>query len=150
MSLSASSLFFSTWRKFFEETASFLDECESSRQAGANENYSEYVLERCDMCIHTCETLSQYLHQRRSSELDWCKQSLDQLIDCLRSIHCMWEELESNAEARFIGPRLTSSSGLGRPKFDVSKPQILYLRSLAFKWSEIAALLGISRMTLYR
>jgi len=34
--------------------------------------------------------------------------------------------------------------------FDISREQIEYLSSLGFKWVEIAALLGVSRMTIYR
>lgn len=33
--------------------------------------------------------------------------------------------------------------------FDVSREQLVYLSSLAFTWTEIAALLGVSRMTIY-
>ena len=39
---------------------------------------------------------------------------------------------------------------LGRPRFDISQEQLVYLRSLSFTWSQIAAILGVSRMTLYR
>ncbi len=35
-------------------------------------------------------------------------------------------------------------------RFDVSREQLEYLRSLSFHWIDIAALLGISRGTLYR
>ena len=38
----------------------------------------------------------------------------------------------------------------GRPKVDVSADEIISLRSLNFKWSKIASLLGVSRATLYR
>ena len=43
-----------------------------------------------------------------------------------------------------------SVSGRGRPRFTVLKDQLEYLRSLSFTWTEIASLLGVSRMTLYR
>ena len=38
----------------------------------------------------------------------------------------------------------------GRPSYNISREQILYLRSLSFHWNVIAKLLGISVMTLYR
>ena len=44
----------------------------------------------------------------------------------------------------------TSPAGAGRPQFDISKEQLEYLSSLGFKWTEVAALLGVSRMTIYR
>ena len=42
------------------------------------------------------------------------------------------------------------SGGHGQLRFDVSKEQVEYLSSMQFTWSEIAALLGVSRSTLYR
>ena len=38
----------------------------------------------------------------------------------------------------------------GRPSFEISEDQLLYLSSLSFTWTEIASLLGVSRMTIYR
>ena len=38
----------------------------------------------------------------------------------------------------------------GRPAFDISQEQLEYLSSLSLNWSQIAALLGVSRMTIYR
>lgn len=47
-------------------------------------------------------------------------------------------------------PPTATTSGRGRPKFLVTKEQILYLASMSFTWVEIAKILGISRNTLYR
>ena len=44
---------------------------------------------------------------------------------------------------------MVSSGGQGRPRFDVARQQLEYLSSLSFSWSEIAALLGVSRTTIY-
>ena len=38
----------------------------------------------------------------------------------------------------------------GRPKFQITQEQLEYLCSLSFSWSDIAVLLGISRITLFR
>ena len=38
----------------------------------------------------------------------------------------------------------------GRPRFDISKEQLEYLSSLSFSWTDIAHMLGVSRMTIYR
>ena len=45
---------------------------------------------------------------------------------------------------------MTSRPGSGRPRYEISKEQLEYLSSLSFKWNEIAALLGVSRMTIHR
>ena len=47
-------------------------------------------------------------------------------------------------------PAETVSQARGRPSFDVEKSQLEYLRCLNFTWTEIANLIGVSRMTLYR
>lgn len=38
----------------------------------------------------------------------------------------------------------------GRPRFNITANQLSYLTSLSFTWVQIARMLGISRMTLYR
>ena len=45
---------------------------------------------------------------------------------------------------------LVASINPGRPRFDISQEQVVYLRSLSFSWSHISSMLGVSRMTLYR
>lgn len=44
-------------------------------------------------------------------------------------------------------PSIVQGGGRGRPS---KADQLEYLRSLSFSWTEISAMLGISRMTLYR
>lgn len=39
---------------------------------------------------------------------------------------------------------------VGRPKYDISKEQLLHLRELRFNWISISKMLHISRRTLYR
>lgn len=38
----------------------------------------------------------------------------------------------------------------GRPPFDISRDQLEYLSSLSFSWTQIASILGVSRMTIFR
>ena len=38
----------------------------------------------------------------------------------------------------------------GRPRFTIAREQLLYLRSLCFTWTDIALLLDVSRMTIFR
>lgn len=45
---------------------------------------------------------------------------------------------------------LNNTGGRGRPKFSISKEQLEYLASLSFTWPQIAQLLGVSRMTIFR
>jgi transcriptional regulator of acetoin/glycerol metabolism len=39
---------------------------------------------------------------------------------------------------------------IGRPRFNISRDQLEYLSSMSFTWTQIASMLGVSRMTVYR
>ena len=47
-------------------------------------------------------------------------------------------------------PLITNSTAIGRPRFNITYDQLLYLHSLSFSWEQIAGILGVSRMTIYR
>jgi len=57
------------------------------------------------------------------------------------------DEIQSQQRNSYQMPLV--STRLGRPRFDISQEQLIYLYSLSFSWSQIAAMLGMSRMTLY-
>ena len=83
------------------------------------------------------------------------KTNIDSLVECLRHVHDKWLEYEdiiSIAAQRFSFQYRVGAivQGRGRPRFDIAKEQLLLLSSLNFTWSEIASLLGFSRMTIYR
>ena len=44
----------------------------------------------------------------------------------------------------------TPNPSIGRPKSELVREDVEYLRSLRFNWSKIASILGVSRATLYR
>ena len=76
----------------------------------------------------------------------------------LKLLHHRWEEYDEILDSypavvqggvSCSAPALVSS-GRGRPLFQITKEQLEYLSSLGFQWKEIAALLGVSRMTVYR
>lgn len=70
-------------------------------------------------------------------------------------IHPKWEKYTDALDAvpttvPLETQRLSWHGGPGTPHFKISKSQLEYLASLSFKWPEVAALLGVSRMTIYR
>lgn len=141
-----------------EGLVDFLDEIdklieETDRQLGiANVSYVEYALQRLEFCIVTCGNFHNHLGQ--SSDLDDYRSSFQQLLVHLREKYRKWEEYESILESRAstLIPQasVSHSSARGRPKFEIDKDQLVYLASLSFTWTDIAALLGVSRMTLFR
>ena len=75
--------------------------------------------------------------------------SIGDLIECLRRIHHKWEECASALDSLPTHETVQRShpDGPGRPDFEIGKDQLLeYQASLSFKWTEIAALLGVSRI----
>ena len=110
------------------------------------------------MTLSTCSDLLHHIREQTDEELEDYVSSLRELIDCIKVIYRKWPEyqtiLDSSSESRnalsYQAHATRHSSGPGRPKFQISKDQLEYLSSLGFKWNEIAALLGVSRMTVYR
>ncbi len=156
----------SEWTMYFDVITHLLQG--ASRQYGvANESYTEYVIERLDLCISTCTTLKEQLTLSSASEVNddqegdlvvVCKAELEELVDSLMQVQIQWkhyqEVLEAGISEEFSFRVDTGGAGAGhgrgRPRFNVSREQLEYLSSLGFSWSEIASILGVSRMTVYR
>ena len=134
----------------------------SRRQYGvANESYAYYALERIEICCRGLETL---LHQLRTSVstddglsgdesttvVEYCA-LLAELVQCLRNTGHEWENyldrlLQVPDSSSYLAPTL-APVGRGR---HISTDQLEYLSSMSFNWTQIASLLGVSRMTIYR
>ena len=141
------------WTAFFEEVIRLTEGAE--RQYGiANVSYSEYILERLELMINTSSIMLDCISEsQEQAELEQCSSSLSRLLKCLHIMQKKWEQNRDCLEADHDPlplERLREPFGRGRPSFHVSKAQIEYLSSLSFTWVEIAAIIGISRMTLYR
>ena len=138
------------WSEFFEEVIRLAAGAE--RQFGiANSSYTEYILERLELCTSTCTRIRDFIEDHASS-LQECFSSLSHLIEQLKTMQNMWEDYQSSLDRQHYVPQSVTlhDGNRGRPSFRVDKAQVEYLMSLSFKWTEIAAVLGISRMTLYR
>ncbi len=127
--------------QFFEETKKFMEE--SERQYGVAN--AEHTIERLEFCISTCNSLYEYLLETSTTDTSVLTEyqiSLDELTDSLTIIRSKWVEHASTIESSCVHP---VTNCRGRPRFEVNKDQ---LSSLSFKWNEIAAMLGISRIGL--
>ena len=79
---------------------------------------------------------------------------LTALISYLRQQLRQWEVYlerfsRQSASMAYSLP-LRQTSPCGRPKFEISRDQLEYLHSMMFNWTKIAAMLGVSRATIYR
>ena len=74
----------------------------------------------------------------------------------LSSLQTQWQmfyyimEASSSNSSYSVSTTYTHGQRRGRPIFIISKEQLEYLHSLSFSWTQIALLLGLSRMTVYR
>ena len=144
------------WESFFEEVARLLESCGRSFDS-ASESMANYTVERLSTCIVSLQNILTVLVSE--SSLGEVKENVEHLLTICRLLSVEWEKkidqmcLEDNDHA-YTAPVTSPGSGtgrmLGRPPFDISKDQLLYLSSLSFTWTDIARILGVSRMTIYR
>lgn len=154
------------WERFFDELSTFVTSIGGERRMFANLAYTEHVLEKLEHWMSTLSRIIDYIHSTASSlteedeaeVVNYYELQLSELLDCLQHITSEWQEhldqvqrgdgAVSHSTAFHL--TLTTSEGPGRPKFNITKGQLEYLSSLSFSWSQIAQLLHVSRMTIYR
>ena len=151
------------WVTFFTELLQLLES--SERNLGiSNGNFCEYMVERLEISIQSCTNLSILLQSPSvalsNEELDDINEYTTQVNDLLTYLKASlekWKDYMAVLESTSIVRQTMSyqvcvihNGRRGRPRFDVTREQIEYLFSLSFHWNEIADLLCISRMTLYR
>ena len=134
----------------------------SGRQFGNfSENYANYAIERLEICIITVSCLTAHLENgavlvqpEYHEVVTGYKNNMESLVTYLRSLSGEWERyiasMEHVSESLRYRVATRESVSRGRPPFIVAKEQLDYLHSLSFSWTDIALLLGVSRMTLYR
>ena len=151
------------WERFF---GSLMDFLRSSRRqfSIASENYTQYTIERFQAWIQSLTTISDHLDlqpdadiqfdEEERSTLENLQSSLNELITCCRSLHGEWEHqldiFQSRATAYAYRVPSSASGRRGRPRFEIGREQLEHLSSLGFTWTDIANILQVSRMTLYR
>lgn len=151
------------WDIFFEELEQFLASLD--RYAGiVNEAYSEYALERLEVCIVGVSRLVELFHP--SSQLrailtngelriiDEYQSHLKELVTCLRLLAREWSGYFDAmnihvGQGEYLAASV-STGFRGRPKFEISRSQLEYLESMSFNWTTVARMLGVSRTTIYR
>ena len=79
-------------------------------------------------------------------------QSMDELVIALQFLSVQWQQyidyLHSCSGADAYHVAAVRSGNKGRPRLDISREQLKYLSSLSFTCTDIAHLLGVSRMTI--
>lgn len=152
------------WSRFFEELSSFLVDIDR-HSSTSSERYVEYVLERIPLCLRVIRQIAVVLLQSYNDSLiqdekDIINYYTGELSDLFQTICAISNEWESQLDyivSHRPNSRATSYTSpvlqlgiRGRPRFDIGESQLEYLSSLSFSWKQIASLLGVSRMTIYR
>ena len=145
------------WEAFFQEVVSFLRQVQLEH---SSQDHLDFYLERLETVIPCTQRISDVLH---SSEPDGASEAAvlrrykgltDELLVHLRQVYTHVNNALDNYMSRSVTAAYQvapiSSDQRGRPRFNVTESQLVYLSSLSFTWVQIARMLGISRMTLYR
>ena len=151
---------FGGWERFFTELSVFLDTAERQIST-ANQAYTEYVLERLELSLETMNSVIHHLqtatpaNDEQASIAAHYASEISELAQCVHEIASFWErhldEVVSGrgrGQAAYSAP--TESSARGRPRFAITREQLLHLASMSFTWTQIADMLGVSRNTVYR
>ena len=147
------------WERFFEELGTFVRAC--NRQSGsANQPFSEYALELIETSILSVTSLLHHIENAtpnssaESIVLESYSSKLNELLSCLWELSRQWQAhidrcVRLSCTTSYSAPSIHTSRR-GRPKFDITREQLEYLSSMSFTWVQIARILGVSHMTIYR
>ena len=95
--------------------------------------------------------ISEYRAQYGTDELSSVADSLTTVLTCTDAICGYITRCESNSLYLGFTCNLREASGRpGRPRIEITKEQLEFLRSMHFNWSDIATLLGVSVSTITR
>ena len=128
------------------------------RREGANADNCLYIVERCRLIIRTLSDIERAICFETSDDSEHSfftiLSEIRDLIRTVRDISKEWDELLDTIEGSSSLHAYRASSNrdgsVGRPRFQISREQLVYLQSLNFSWSDISKLLGVSRQTVYR
>ena len=149
------------WSRFFGSLLSFVESLET-QNGFATEAFCEYAVDRLELCVGSLSIILRHLRtplspgQVVSDTSVMYSTMLSELLECLRLLYRQWGTYHDSCIHGYTTHGSTSSSfraplaytgNVGRPRFHVTQQ---YLRSMSFSWVQIAQILSISTMTLYR
>ena len=143
------------WSSYFSELARFLQST-ANNYGFANSQYTEYCINRLAMCFRNLTSVKEAIEMAANPDTYNIISELNELLECVSLMYAQWSSYETSiidaqhSQSGYRVPTRTADGTRGRPRFEISKEQLIYLKSLSFTWSEIASLLNVSRMTIYR
>ena len=122
--------------QYFSEIELFMTEL-VARRDGANADYRLYAVERCGLIIRTLSDIESAISSETTDDSDHSlftiRSVVRELIQTVRDICREWDELLDTIESSTKTHAPSSQDGsVGRPRFQISREQLVYLRSLNF------------------
>ena len=78
---------------------------------------------------------------------------VDTLTENISTIYDRWKDIEAGVDVTCpssgLFAELRRNGSRGRPKYIISREQLLFLHDLRLTWTKIAAMYGVSRRTMY-
>ena len=147
------------WTSFFEELENVINSCEP--QIGtANDRFVEYITQKLEFGLRNVQLIQEIFQIaiEPESELQPEEEVVTKYLElttnlksCILTLLSYWDVyLEKRNTHTQYQTMLLYSGMQGRPSFNIHRSQLEYLRQLNFSWTEIADLVGVSRMTIYR
>ena len=138
------------WDSFFNNLSSFILNI-SQREGERNTNVAESVVVSIQSYLRVLYAIKDSLSAVAGDrELVDIVTTLSSLIDDVEEIYSRWTSIEAGIEVSYClhkAPRV--NTGRGRPKVVIEQQKIEFLRELRFSWTQIAAIFGVCRRTLY-
>ncbi len=149
------------WSTYFNTLTRFLESI-CRQHCIASQAYANYAIDRLSVSISNVSVLQDTIgnalgrgpltpdDRRALDPLLACVRRLLQLLSCtLQQWKAYSDTLGVSSNSTCYGASAQCGRGMGRPRFDITMEQLEYLQSLNFTWTKIAALLGVSQMTVY-
>ena len=151
----------SSWSNFFQLVEDII--CEANVKSFTTSLRTiDSFCGKIEHCIRNFTRLTDITERAIEDEDDfqpefvYLKCNLESLLEFLHDVYHMWNAKLTTADSKCNVASLhhavmsVRSSLPGRPGFFINSDIIFFLRSINFKWIDIAKLMGVSQSTLYR
>ena len=129
------------WETFFDELGTFLEASGRAFTSGS-QDYANYVVEHLEICVITLtllyENLREAVMEDSNRVLTTFVETIHELLKICRTMSRKYDQKLNSIVSRYAtiavayNPKLESILGRGRPRFRISREQLLYLSSLSF------------------
>ncbi len=137
----------------FEDITALLDVCEE-QDVSNDRDFIESVINQLESAVEFVQHVLPFVNE--------CRDEISEVGNNLKLLYHVWcrklQEVgqRSNTACTHLAvfstipPGHFMIAGPGRPKYNIDEDVLLNLRSVSFKWKEIAQLLLVSRWTVWR